>query len=470
MDHVRGAGAEATLTETAEGSVGMTLRLLICDPHHLFRECLATALARDRRFEVVDRADTGPTLLSRLACSPANVLVLGTDLLDRQLIDLTREIAALFPRLKVLVLGRAESDEQVVACLLAGAGGFLLRDQSLAEVATAIEVVARGDRVCPPGATRLLFERLGELGRERKRRDRLEVLELSAREMEILRLISDGLTNQQIAGRLYLSVHTIKNHIHRILDVLGVHNRWEAVNHAFAKGWLQAGDGALDDMEEVAPTISVMILGGDRVFAEALEAVLAAEEGFRLCAAPAGDQDPPAILLIDASFDPAETLALTWSARERFPAAQVMILGVQAEDDSLLELIEAGAAAYLLQSASPAQLVEALRFLREGQVQSSPRIAAAVVERIATLERDCPAVPLSPSCEPLTARELETLALLARGLRNKEIAHALHITVQTVKNHVHSILLKLQVHRRRDAVRSAYERGLLREPGPLDLF
>jgi len=224
----------------------------------------------------------------------------------------------------------------------------------------------------------------------------------------------------------------------------------------------------------VEPTISVMILGGDRVFAEALEAVLAAEEGLRLRAAsatPAETDDPPSILLIDASSDPAAALALTWSARERFPEAQVVILGLQREDEGVLEFIEAGAAAYLLQSASPAQLIEALHFLREGQVHSSPRIAAAVVERIAALEKERKPVPSPQGWEPLTARELEILELMARGLRNKEIAHSLHITVQTVKNHVHNVLEKLRVHRRRDAVRLAYELDLLREPQePLDLF
>ena len=221
----------------------------------------------------------------------------------------------------------------------------------------------------------------------------------------------------------------------------------------------------------MAPTISVLILGGDRVFAEALEAVLAAEEGLRLYLASPEGEEPPSIVLIDASFNPAEALSLTWTARERFPEAQVMVLGLEREDESVLEFIEAGAAAYLLRSASPAQLIEALHFLREGQVRSSPRIAAAVLARIAVLEKERRVPTAPPSREPLTARELETLVLLARGLRNKEIAQSLHITVQTVKNHVHNILEKLQVHRRRDAVRLAYEMGLLREPlEPLDLF
>jgi len=215
----------------------------------------------------------------------------------------------------------------------------------------------------------------------------------------------------------------------------------------------------------VEPTISVMILGGDRVFVEALESVIGTTEGLLLCT------DVPSIVLIDASFRLEEALALTWSAREHFPEAQVMVLGLEREDETVIEFIEAGAAAYLLKSASPAQLVAELLFLRDGQVHATPRIAAAVVERIAALEKEHKVLPLPPAGNPLTARELEILALMARGLRNKEIAHALHITVQTVKNHVHNVLEKLRVHRRRDAVRLAYEMGLLREPRePLDLF
>ncbi len=216
------------------------LRLCVCDAHHLFRECLAAALDDRERFVVVARAGSGMGMYAELSRNPPDVLLLGVDVLDHEVIARTREALSLFPGMKALVLGRAERDEHIVDCLVAGAGGFLQRDQSLAEVAAAIEVVARGERVCPPRVTRLLFARLADLGRARKRRDRLDVLELSPREMEILRLIADGLSNQEIAGRLFLSVHTVKNHIHRILEALGVHGRWAAVNHAFAKGWLPA--------------------------------------------------------------------------------------------------------------------------------------------------------------------------------------------------------------------------------------
>ena len=236
---------EAEAVEPTQ-SAGRCLRLFISVPPHLFQEYLAKALGRER-FEVIGRGDRDggeASMVEELARSRADVLVLGADTLDEELVRRTREVAELFPALKILVLSRAAGEQQAVDCLMAGAGGLLLLDRPLSEVAGTIEVVARGDKVCPPQVMRELFARLGELGRERKRRERLEVLELSAREIEILRLIADGMTNQEIARQLYLSVHTVKNHVHRILDALAVQNRWAAVRHAFAKGWLQERRGS----------------------------------------------------------------------------------------------------------------------------------------------------------------------------------------------------------------------------------
>jgi DNA-binding NarL/FixJ family response regulator len=127
-----------------------------------------------------------------------------------------------------------------------------------------------------------------------------------------------------------------------------------------------------------------------------------------------------------------------------------------------VEFVEAGAHAYVLQSASPEGLMTAVREVHAGRSPNSPRVVTAVLRRIGSLA----GVPVPPprTTEPLTPREMEILTLLARGLGNKEICQRLHITVQTVKNHVHSILAKLQVHRRREAVRLAYEMGMLIDP------
>jgi two-component system nitrate/nitrite response regulator NarL len=172
------------------------------------------------------------------AGDPVDVLLLGCGA-NGQVHDLLRDAQRRWPAAKILVLGAEEGEAQALALLKAGARGFLFRDQSFAELRDAILEVAAGATVCTPRIAQLLFSRLAELGRERRRGERLEVLELTSREIEILRLIADGLKNQEIAKRLYLSVHTVKNHVHNILERLGVKSRWSAVTHASEKGWLQ---------------------------------------------------------------------------------------------------------------------------------------------------------------------------------------------------------------------------------------
>lgn len=214
------------------------VRLVVADSHRLFRECLAEALRDDAGFARVEVTDADHASLARLGGEPVDVLVLGGGE-DGKLGELLRQACQRWPGAKILVLGTQEGEDEALALLRSGARGYLFRDQSLDELRDAILEVAAGATVCTPRIVHLLFSRLGELGRERRRDERLEVLELTSREIEILRLIGDGLKNQEIAKRLYLSVHTVKNHVHNILERLGVKSRWSAVTHASEKGWLQ---------------------------------------------------------------------------------------------------------------------------------------------------------------------------------------------------------------------------------------
>jgi two-component system nitrate/nitrite response regulator NarL len=225
--------------EAEAANLPRLLRLAVVDSHRLFRECLATALSDEGGFARIVVTDADQAALAVLAAGePVDVLLLGCGG-NRQVHELLREALVHWPAAKILVLGAEEGKEQALALLRAGARGYLFRDQSFAELRDAILEAAAGATVCTPRVASLLFSRLAELGRERRRGERLEVLELTSREIEILRLIADGLKNQEIAKRLYLSVHTVKNHVHNILERLGVKSRWSAVTHASEKGWLQ---------------------------------------------------------------------------------------------------------------------------------------------------------------------------------------------------------------------------------------
>jgi DNA-binding NarL/FixJ family response regulator len=222
-------------------------------------------------------------------------------------------------------------------------------------------------------------------------------------------------------------------------------------------------------------SIRVAVVSEERMFREALTVSLASYEGIHIAdiAGIAGiadlaedvadATDAVDVVLIDATPDPRAALAQMCQARERWPEAKRIVLGLDQEDETVVDFIEAGAQGYVLKGASPEGLVEVIRGVHQGRTACSPAVVASVLARIAALE-EMQTDPLPRSVEPLTLREGEVLGLLAAGLGNKEVGRRLCITVQTVKNHVHRILEKLQVHRRREAVRLAYDLGLLAEP------
>lgn len=209
--------------------------------------------------------------------------------------------------------------------------------------------------------------------------------------------------------------------------------------------------------------ISVIVISEDRIFREALEASLACKEGLDVVAdgqRVAG----AAVVLIDAGFDAEAALARTWGAHEEWPDSEVIAVGFDQEDESVVDFIEAGARGYVLKGTSPDDLMEIIHSVHQGRVFCSPQVISAVLARISSLSQLRSEEPAPRDVEPLTVREKEILDLMAAGLGNKEIASRLRITVRTVKNHVHKILEKFQVHRRREAVRLAYDLGLLPEP------
>jgi DNA-binding NarL/FixJ family response regulator len=145
------------------------------------------------------------------------------------------------------------------------------------------------------------------------------------------------------------------------------------------------------------------------------------------------------------------------------PAVKVIMLGVSESEDEVITCAEAGVAGYLPRTGSVADLLDVLRSVSLGETLCSPRVAATLLRRIATLADTAKQwhAPSSPNdLKRLTMREREILTLIDQRLSNKEIALRLSIDVRTVKNHVHNILQKLQVHRRGEAARRMGEADL----------
>jgi len=210
--------------------------LLLVSRSRLFRECLACRLAKGRRFRVAAAFDGLTPALEESAAHAAELLLIDGSSLAEEDLALLRGHTADTP--KVVILGLARGARHLQRYVEAGVAGYLLRDAPLSELTEALEAVLRGERVCGGRVARHLIDRLAALGRRARRRQAMEALRLTPRQMEVLRLVAQGLGNEQVAQRLGLSPFTVKNHVHNILERLGVSDRTEAVSYAYRRRWL----------------------------------------------------------------------------------------------------------------------------------------------------------------------------------------------------------------------------------------
>lgn len=213
-------------------------RALLVGRHRLFRECLADRLEARGSLEVAGQVDLLGAVPDRVEEDQVGLILVdlscGQDESEEQLRRLTADPSS--PR--VVILGLSGQREDYLRWVEAGASGYVLQESSLTELETALDRVLAGEVYCSPRVTYSLFDRVGELTRRQRRKHLAESMDLTPREMEVLRLIADGLTNRQIAERIHLSVYTVKNHVHNILGKLNVGGRMEAVEKAFERHWL----------------------------------------------------------------------------------------------------------------------------------------------------------------------------------------------------------------------------------------
>lgn len=191
------------------------------------------------------------------------------------------------------------------------------------------------------------------------------------------------------------------------------------------------------------------------------------------------DRWPADLALLDTRIDPDRSRSLLQLLASKYPALKVVPISL-CRPEEILEWVEAGASGFLTCSVDLPRLPSALREIHQGRAPCPPEIASAVLERIQRLKGSLPTLPEPTSDQPslnlqrsarsqaqrLTSRERDVLRLIGAGLQNKEIARRLEISLATVKNHVHRILEKLGVSRRREAFRLASDQGFLRSPSP----
>jgi DNA-binding NarL/FixJ family response regulator len=216
------------------------VRVLIADDDDLMRAGLRAVFSSDETIDVVGEAGDGRDAITRARELRPDVVLMDVRMPNLDGIAATRDVLAVSPELKVIILTTFEQDDYIFGALRAGASGFLLKRTRPEDLIAAIHTVAAGDSLLSPSVTRKVIDRMAEQpAPDASSGERLTVL--TPREREVLELVARGLSNGEIAQAFVIEESTVKTHVKRILRKLQVRDRVQAVIFAYESGLTQPG-------------------------------------------------------------------------------------------------------------------------------------------------------------------------------------------------------------------------------------
>ncbi len=210
------------------------IRIAIIDDHEMVREGLRAILQTEPDFEIVAESGSAKAIVELVDQTKADLILLDARLPGVSGPEACRLLAASHPETAVLIVSSYSDDELVNQCIQAGAKGYLIKDIERFSLKESIRAVHRGEAAVSPVVAAKVLARL----RHTATTDGPAEPQLSNSQREILRLISQGYSNREIASRIHLSEHTVKSHTQEIFRKLQVHNRVEAAIRAAKEGWL----------------------------------------------------------------------------------------------------------------------------------------------------------------------------------------------------------------------------------------
>ena len=209
-------------------------RVLIADDQTLFRAGLARLLNEDSRVEVVGQAIDGQDAVKQAAKLKPDVVLMDLKMPGVDGIEATRQITEADPNIKILILTTFETDSNVIQALKAGASGYVLKDASADAITSSVVAVMSGERVMASAVANRVLAMLTGTTTPKEFYDGL-----TNREIEILKLLANGMANKQIAYRLKISEKTVRNHVSNTYEKLGIYDRSQAVLYAVRKGLVE---------------------------------------------------------------------------------------------------------------------------------------------------------------------------------------------------------------------------------------
>jgi len=220
------------------------IRLLIADDHNIVRKGLKVLLATEKDMQVVGEAENGARAVEKAADLVPDVILMDIVMPEMDGIEATRRITADRPESRILVLTSFAADDKVFPAVKAGALGYLLKDSTPEQLVEAIRRVHRGEPSLEPSIARKVLQELSHPGGggEKQTAD-----PLTEREMEVLRLIAQGMSNKEIASALFVAEWTVRSHVSNILGKLHLASRTQAALYALRSGLASLDDGPPPD-------------------------------------------------------------------------------------------------------------------------------------------------------------------------------------------------------------------------------
>ena len=213
------------------------IRLLIVDDHKLVLEGLKVFLSTAPALEIISEARDGLEAIEMTASQKPDVILLDVIMPKMNGIDAAVEIKKIDPNIKIIFISSAIDEDQVIAALKVGASGYLLKDSSPLEIEKAILDVYQGENAFPSIVSNIMIKELAKLSDTKPQSS-----PLTKQEIKILKLIANGLSNQEIAERLFFTSSTVKTYVTKLLGKLQVENRTQAALYAIKNGFVDLED------------------------------------------------------------------------------------------------------------------------------------------------------------------------------------------------------------------------------------
>jgi DNA-binding NarL/FixJ family response regulator len=200
-------------------------RILIIEDNRVLSDGLTVMLNGQADMRVVATIGSGNNVLLKARQTKPHVILLDVGLKNTKELSVVESVRKKLPQAKVIGMGFIPSQSDIVEFVEAGASGFILKDATVKEFLGTVRSVAQGVKVLPPSLTDSLFSHVVELALKKRKGIRTNAVRMTKREREIIVLIADGLSNKEIAQRLNIATHTVKSHVHNVMEKLALHSR-----------------------------------------------------------------------------------------------------------------------------------------------------------------------------------------------------------------------------------------------------